>query len=681
MKGNIVFILLLTQMTVMAVKKRNMTKHTTSGLAKHNLMQPLKGRKVSQGQQIAPQVKRARQGNMPNGGPLLGSPPGQGGLPMGQGNDQISPQGQGNNQNFPLGQQGNGQGFNQANFPQGNNQNNPQGQGNGQGFNQGNFPLNNNQNFPQGNFPQGQGNGQGNFPQGQGNGQGIPQGQGNGQNFPQGQGNNQGFPQGGGQGSPPGQGNVPPGQNPSYYYEGDYYYYDDTSTTVNDAASFSKRQEQTPPVTAVPLPVSPSNPSSLKPRKRKNKNKQGRNPLRRRRPAGLLGNGFENPFKPHIKVSMRQVQVLPVRRPGWRNRRRKANADKNKNNNGTLTANNQTISGQAGGRGKKNGRNNKNNNQRNKKNRQNGNRNKRKRKKKGTKKPTVPTTAAPNAIVTAATNIPFVNSRRPRMTTPAPEDYYYEYYDNQNSIDAKSSNVISTMSQSWTTASGAMSTWTTATGSTASGNSSPSSASSGSTSRESEALNFCQTQNFDDAIYCCSLPAASLFNSYDMDECLADLDPDNEPPSIDEYTINKGLIGQGDIDFNNNEMKNLTDAICLSHCTLISLGFLSDQPSSLDFEKLTSYMQKNLEDDEEMSPWVPVFQEAAKNCTSYIQEKMGTIQDRINDVDSTCFTKPYLFIQCVQQAFLMNCPKPSDQATREICTSTISGMKMCNPFD
>ncbi|CAB3382029.1 Hypothetical predicted protein [Cloeon dipterum] len=539
MKGKIIFILLLIQMTVMAVKKRNMTNHATPGLAKHKLMQPFKGRKVSQGQQIAPQVKQARQGNILNGGPLLGSPQGQGGLPMGQGNDQISPQGnnpQGNNQNFPFGQQGNGQGFNQANFPQGNNRNNPQGQGNGQGFNQVRVT----------------------YLRARATARAFRRVKGTVRIFHRVKGTVRIFHRvkgtGGGQGSPPGQGNVPPGQNPSYYYEGDYYYYDDTSTTVNDAASFSKRQEQTPPVTAVPLPVSPSNPSSLKPRKRKNKNKQGRYPLRRRRPAGLLGNGFNNPFKPHLKVSMRQVQVLPVRRPGWRNRRRKANPDKNKNNNGTLPANNQTISGQAGGRGKKNGRNNKNNNQRNKKNRQNGNRNRRRRKKKGTKKPTVPITAATiGATLTAATNIPFANSRRPRITTTPPEDYYYyDYYDSLNSIDAKSSNVVSTMSQSWTTASGAMSTWTTATGSAASGNFDLSSTTSGSTSRESEALTFCQTQNFDDATYCCSLPAASLFNSNDMDECLADLDPDNEPPSIDEYTINKGLIGQGVIDFNNN---------------------------------------------------------------------------------------------------------------------------------
>jgi hypothetical protein len=80
------------------------------------------------------------------------------------------------------------------------------------------------------------------------------------------------------------------------------------------------------------------------------------------------------------------------------------------------------------------------------------------------------------------------------------------------------------------------------------------------------ANNFCQSQNFNvtvfnlknqlvkllfkDASYCCSVPAVIFFDPDDMDECLEDLDNDEEPSSVEEFTLNRGVVGKGDVDFN-----------------------------------------------------------------------------------------------------------------------------------
>jgi hypothetical protein len=34
-----------------------------------------------------------------------------------------------------------------------------------------------------------------------------------------------------------------------------------------------------------------------------------------------------------------------------------------------------------------------------------------------------------------------------------------------------------------------------------------------------------------------------------MDECLQDLDNDEEPSSVEDFTLNRGVVGKGDVDF------------------------------------------------------------------------------------------------------------------------------------
>lgn len=46
------------------------------------------------------------------------------------------------------------------------------------------------------------------------------------------------------------------------------------------------------------------------------------------------------------------------------------------------------------------------------------------------------------------------------------------------------------------------------------------------------------------------MPQAIFFNTDDMDECLQDLDNDEEPSSVEDYSLSRGVIGKGEIDFN-----------------------------------------------------------------------------------------------------------------------------------
>jgi hypothetical protein len=40
-----------------------------------------------------------------------------------------------------------------------------------------------------------------------------------------------------------------------------------------------------------------------------------------------------------------------------------------------------------------------------------------------------------------------------------------------------------------------------------------------------------------------------FFDPDDMDECLQDLDNDEEPSSVEDFTLSRGVVGKGVVDF------------------------------------------------------------------------------------------------------------------------------------
>ncbi|XP_059478307.1 probable cyclin-dependent serine/threonine-protein kinase DDB_G0292550 [Neocloeon triangulifer] len=532
--------------------------------------------------------------------------------------------------------------------------------------------------------------------------------------------------------------------SPNYNYE--YYYDNpenqtDGETTINDAVLFNRRQFESSPVLVATPPTPAATPTvatSAKPKKKKKKKKPGaRGPNRRKGLPALqqAGPGFRqrSPLNPPLKVAFAQIR-LPIHRPGLKRRRKNNNDQQVKN--GTVVNANQTNPAVPGPGKKKKGK--KNNNQRNRnrnRNRKNG-----KNKKRGTKKP--PTPPPVNNSQLEYERPPFMVSRYPTNNSPNPpftpgpttngtqDDYYYEYYQdppqgggnggdingdrfgpspnnggngnnndrtpfgnnndrppfgNNNDRPPFGNNNgngppppgMPSMPWGGTPSMGGPGGM-----SSLMGNRMPTTMSMTRTGSgvESESLNSCQTQNFNDASYCCALEHPTLFDSNDMDECLNDLNPDEEPPAIDEYSVNKGLIGKGVIDFQSASMKNLSDAICLTHCTMISLQFLSEDPNSLQYDEVRAYMDSNLNDNNETA-WRPLLNEVSKTCQKAVKA-MNQVQDRIETSDYTCFTKPYLYVQCILHYILFKCPTPSDRASSDFCKTSISSLgQECNPFD
>jgi len=94
-------------------------------------------------------------------------------------------------------------------------------------------------------------------------------------------------------------------------------------------------------------------------------------------------------------------------------------------------------------------------------------------------------------------------------------------------------------------------------------------------------------------------------------------------------------------------------------------------PGSLMFDNINSYIVGNLNENNQ-TEWLPAISAATKNCEKFLSgkiffspdkinykylivEKMSSVAEKVESADASCFTKPYLYIQCIKQHALLVC--------------------------
>ncbi|CAB3382027.1 Hypothetical predicted protein [Cloeon dipterum] len=193
---------------------------------------------------------------------------------------------------------------------------------------------------------------------------------------------------------------------------------------------------------------------------------------------------------------------------------------------------------------------------------------------------------------------------------------------------------------------------------------------------------FCASDSLNVAMICCNMQFPALFDYADFDNCATNA-ANLSPEEMDTFLINYGMDEKSELNFNLKWFQDARESMCVMSCVFLESEFMGNDPRVLDTEEVNSYFDNHLENTNK-SEWISTLDQALVECEEAI--KVGRLTQKMPDFfeteDSTCFTRPFLYVQCIRRELLYNCPEPSEKAlSDDNCKSVMTTLGECNPFN
>ncbi|XP_059470275.1 uncharacterized protein LOC132193552 isoform X2 [Neocloeon triangulifer] len=203
----------------------------------------------------------------------------------------------------------------------------------------------------------------------------------------------------------------------------------------------------------------------------------------------------------------------------------------------------------------------------------------------------------------------------------------------------------------------------------------------------------CSALNFVGMDECCrSTPRDFMFSNAELESCSGwkkrDMIPTKYIESVNEYVLNQvqgDFEGPGNIDLSLPSTKiRFGNAICFAECLLKKKGLKINRGKVLNFDKVAESVTKNVS-----SEWNKIITDAFTDCISAIpvvhpKTRVDTKQDkkfvRGGYRKDTCYTQPFLLIQCVMKSVLLSCPSPNKPLKSAYCDLSRENLRHCDPF-
>ncbi|CAB3382417.1 Hypothetical predicted protein [Cloeon dipterum] len=203
----------------------------------------------------------------------------------------------------------------------------------------------------------------------------------------------------------------------------------------------------------------------------------------------------------------------------------------------------------------------------------------------------------------------------------------------------------------------------------------------------------CSALNFINMDDCCSkTPRNYMFSTVDLEQCYGSK-AKNIPLSfleiLDDYVLNQvqgSFQGPGSIDLNlPSTKKRFGNAIqCFAECLLKRKGLNLDRRGKVDFDRFGQEITKNV-----AKEWKQIIITAVNDCAAAIpvvhpnkkvQSDKGGKRARGGYRKDSCYTQPFLLLQCVKKSVLLSCPAPNQVVKSTYCDLSRDNLRYCDPF-
>ncbi|XP_059476810.1 uncharacterized protein LOC132197499 isoform X2 [Neocloeon triangulifer] len=302
------------------------------------------------------------------------------------------------------------------------------------------------------------------------------------------------------------------------------------------------------------------------------------------------------------------------------------------------------------------------------------------RKKKPNKKSTVKVDKIPNAVVDFPTTM---GNEFSEPTQPNYNNYDYQYEEsNYGEISTRRRRTKWTAwQQTWTSPMTEAPPLSTSSGSIARPTTTPGAfVTVTRPAVEPQPLTLCSNASLNEAVICCNLRIPQIFDYTDFEDCYAN-SSSPKAEEIDTFMVYQGLdSATKKLNFNLKWFQDMREAMCVTHCMFSDKKFIDQDPTKIEYTEIDTYFEQNL-DDSNGTEWLSTLQEAEYTCRDALTQKLAAeMPDFFETDDSTCFTRPYLYVQCIRRELLYNCPQASDKSKTDYCIKMIDNIAECNPF-